>query len=85
MILCRDSLGLNYQSLIPLAVSAVLGCRSRSDLDIWTSEDLDSLRLGTVLIDLVDLYSNYIQTSTFVTIGIRLASVSVSLFVLLSC
>ena len=59
MILCRDSLGLNYQSLIPLTVSAVLGCRSPSDLDIWTSEDLDSLRLGTVLIDLVDLYSNY--------------------------
>ena len=84
MILCRDSLGLNYQSLIPLAVSAVLGCRSRSDLDIWTSEGLDSLRLGTVLIDLVD-FIRTIQTSTFVTIGFRLASVSVSLFDLLSC
>ena len=56
MIPCRDSLDLNRQLLILLAVSAVLGCRFDQT---WTSEDLDSLRLGTVLIDLVDLYSKY--------------------------
>ena len=34
VILCRDSVDLNSQLLISLPVSAVLCCRSRSDLDI---------------------------------------------------